>query len=117
MRQGLQRACIALLIVGLAVPSALGQVSPDLVDQLLQSSAQPAPTFSLVANLVAPLFLAVVFTIVGLVLFAAALWLIVKVAPFSVRKEIEEDQNIALGIIVGSIILGISIILAAAMIG
>lgn len=91
-----------------AMPSAVlaqvnAEVSPDRLD--------------LRSELAHPLLLAVVFTIIGLSLFAACLWIIVKVAPFSIRKEVEEDQNIALGIIIGSMILGIAIILAAAMIG
>ena len=40
-----------------------------------------------------------------------------KVLPFSLRKEIEIDQNTALGIVLGSLILGISIIIAAAIHG
>jgi uncharacterized membrane protein YjfL (UPF0719 family) len=40
-----------------------------------------------------------------------------KVAPFSVRKEIEEDQNTALAVLMGSVILGIAIIVAAAVQG
>jgi putative membrane protein len=35
--------------------------------------------------------------------------------PFSLRKEIEEDQNTALAIIIGSVIIGMSIIIAAAI--
>lgn len=66
---------------------------------------------------VQPLVLALVFTVVGVTLFALCLWLIVKVAPFSIRKEIEEDQNVALGIIIGSMVLGIAMILAAAIHG
>ncbi|HSB09031.1 MAG TPA: DUF350 domain-containing protein [Blastocatellia bacterium] len=57
------------------------------------------------------------FTLVGLVLFALAFWIIVKVSPFSIRKEIEEDQNIALGIVIASVILGIAMIVAAAVHG
>ena len=64
-----------------------------------------------------PLLAAVVFTLVGLIIFAACLWLIVRMAPFSVRKEIEEDQNVALGIIIAAMILGIAIILGSALIG
>lgn len=63
------------------------------------------------------LLTAIIFTVIGLILFAACLWLVVKFAPFSVQKEIEEDQNISLGIIIGSMILGIAIILAAAIHG
>jgi len=68
-------------------------------------------------KLAQPLLLAVVFTVIGVVLFTACLWLIVKFAPFSIRKEIEEDQNVALGVIIGSMILGLAIILAAAIHG
>jgi len=60
---------------------------------------------------------AVVFGLTGMILFGLFLWLIVRLAPFSIRKEIEEDQNAALGIIVGSMILGIALIIAAAILG
>lgn len=73
--------------------------------------------FDIMSELAHPLLLAVVFTLIGLSLFAASLWLIVRIAPFSIRKEIEEDQNTSLGIIIGSIILGIAMILSAAMLG
>jgi uncharacterized membrane protein YjfL (UPF0719 family) len=38
-----------------------------------------------------------------------------KVTPFSFRKEIEEDQNISLGIIIGCVFIGLAIIIAAAI--
>ena len=57
-----------------------------------------------------------VYSGIGLVVFAIAMWLMVKIAPFSVQKEIEEDQNISLGIIMGSVMIGLSIIIAAAII-
>jgi uncharacterized membrane protein YjfL (UPF0719 family) len=57
-----------------------------------------------------------VFVALGLVFFAGAFWVICKVAPFSVRKEIEEDQNTSLAILIGSVIIGIAIIIAAAII-
>jgi uncharacterized membrane protein YjfL (UPF0719 family) len=59
----------------------------------------------------------VVYVVIGLGLFALAYAIIQKVTPFSIRKEIEEDQNIALGIVLGSIFLSIAIILAAAIHG
>lgn len=59
----------------------------------------------------------IVFGGIGLVFFAFAFFVIQKVLPFSVRKEIEEDQNTALGIVIGSVILGIAIIVAAAVHG
>ena len=74
-------------------------------------------SLDIVADIVKPLILAVVFTVLGLLLFALSIWLIVKVSPFSIRREIEEDQNVALGIIVGAMILGMAIILSAAILG
>ena len=59
----------------------------------------------------------VIAVVIGLAFFAAAFWAIDKLTPFSVRKEIEEDQNTSLAILIGSVILGIAIIIAAAIHG
>ncbi len=58
-----------------------------------------------------------VFAGIGLVVFAAAFWIMTKLAPFSVRKEIEEDQNTALAVIMAGVIIGVSIIIASAIHG
>ena len=60
---------------------------------------------------------ALIYSLIGIVLFAIAFLVIVKIAPFSIRKEIEEDQNTSLGIIIGSVIIGISLIISAAVHG
>ncbi|MBX3188674.1 MAG: DUF350 domain-containing protein [Labilithrix sp.] len=57
------------------------------------------------------------FSALGLILFAVAFYIIVKVTPFSLRKEIEEDQNTALAIIIASVIIGIALIVSAAIHG
>jgi len=57
----------------------------------------------------------IVYASIGIGFFGLAIWLMNVVSPFSIRKEIEEDQNVALGIIMGSVIIGISIILAAVL--
>ena len=59
----------------------------------------------------------IVFVILGLIVFALAFLVIAKATPFSVRKEIEEDQNIALAIVIASVILGSALIIAAAVHG
>ncbi len=58
-----------------------------------------------------------IFALVGIVVLAVAFLIMVKVAPFSVRKEIEEDQNTSLAIVMGSVIIGLSLIIAAAVHG
>jgi putative membrane protein len=63
------------------------------------------------------LLVAAVFSILGLVILGLVWLFLVKVLPFSLRKEMEDDQNTALGIVLGCLILGISIIIAAAIHG
>lgn len=60
---------------------------------------------------------ALAFSALGIMLFALAFLIIVKVTPFSLRKEIEEDQNTALAIIIASVIIGIALIVSAAIHG
>ena len=59
----------------------------------------------------------VIFVAIGLLVFALAFLIVVMVAPFSVKKEIEEDQNTALAVIIGALIIGIAIIIASAING
>jgi putative membrane protein len=66
---------------------------------------------------IAEFFSALTYSGLGLVLFALTFIVIVKFTPFSVRKEIEEDQNTALAIIIGSVFLGTAIIIGAAIHG
>lgn len=55
--------------------------------------------------------------LLGVAVFGFTFWLIVKITPFSIRKEIEEDHNTALAILVSSVILGIALIVSAAVSG
>lgn len=57
------------------------------------------------------------YTLFGLVVFGVAFWLITKLVPFSMRKEIEDDQNTALAIVIGAVILGLAIIIASTIHG
>jgi uncharacterized membrane protein YjfL (UPF0719 family) len=67
------------------------------------------------SELLRPLMLSIVFAGIGLVMFAVCFLTVLKITPFSVRKEIEEDQNVALAIIIASMLLGIALIVAAAI--
>lgn len=58
-----------------------------------------------------------VFVVLGLIVFALAFLVIGKATPFSVRKEIEEDHNVALALVIASVILGSALIIAAAIHG
>lgn len=60
---------------------------------------------------------ATIYTVFGVVVFAIAFWVLTKVTPFSIRKEIEEDQNTALGVIVAGVLIGLALIISAAISG
>mgnify|MGYP001161343116 CR=1 FL=1 len=57
----------------------------------------------------------VFYFFVGLVLFGVGAWVMDKVTPFSIVKEIEEDQNTALAILMGCVFIGLAIIISAAI--
>lgn len=59
--------------------------------------------------------LTIVYSLVGLIFFGLGYLLFDKITPFSVRKEIEEDQNTSLAIIIGAVIIGLAIIISAAI--
>ncbi len=59
----------------------------------------------------------IIFVALGLIVFAASFFIIVRVVPFSVKKEIEDDQNTALAILIGSMIIGMALIISAAIQG
>ena len=56
-----------------------------------------------------------IFVVTGLIFFTVAYFILSRI--FDIHHEIEEDHNTALGIIIGSIMIGISIIIAAAIHG
>ena len=58
-----------------------------------------------------------IFTVLGLLVFGLAYVIILKATPFSIRKELEEDHNTAIAIVIGAVILGIALIIAAAIHG
>ena len=68
-------------------------------------------------ELVKQIISSVVFSVLGLGLFGVSFLIIKALVPFSMRKEIEEDQNTALGIMIGAVIIGLSLIISAAIKG
>ncbi len=64
-----------------------------------------------------PVVDSILYSVLGTVVLLAAFAVIEKLLPFSLRKEVAEDQNVALGIILGAFILGVSVIISAAIRG
>ena len=60
---------------------------------------------------------AVVFSVLGVGIFWISFVAIDKLTPYHLWKEIIEEQNIALAIIVGATSLGICIVIAASIHG
>lgn len=58
---------------------------------------------------------ALIFSVLGVVVLILSLLLWDKVTPFNLWKEIIEEHNTALAIVVGLTALGIAIIIAAAV--
>ena len=85
-----------------------------LLDAELASTAALVVPMNQIVDLIVE---TLAFTLIGLILFALAFWIIVKVSPFSIRKELEEDQNVALGIVIAAVIIGIALIVSAAIHG
>ena len=57
----------------------------------------------------------VVYSLIGVAIFALAFLLMERIAPFSLKKELAEDDNVAVGILLGSVVIGLSIIIASAI--
>ncbi|MEO8027628.1 MAG: DUF350 domain-containing protein [Bryobacteraceae bacterium] len=58
---------------------------------------------------------AVVYALLGIVIFAASFAFVDWLTPYDLWKEICEDKNVALAIMVGATALGLCIIIASAV--
>ena len=56
-------------------------------------------------------------SVVGLLVFCLAFFVMDKLSPFSLRKEIETDHNMAVAVIMAAVIIGIALIVASAVSG
>lgn len=68
----------------------------------------------MLANIIAAEVVATIFyTLLGLVLLGVCWKLIEWLSPFSLRQEIEEDQNLAIAVLIGSLFISIAILISA----
>ncbi len=56
-----------------------------------------------------------VFSAIGIGVFGLFFLVLPRILPFSLKKEIEEDQNVALGIVIAAIVLGMAFIIGQAI--
>jgi putative membrane protein len=59
----------------------------------------------------------ILFALIGVVIFWLCFIIIDKLTPYNLWQELVEKQNVALGVVVAAMCLGISIIVAAAIHG
>ncbi len=58
---------------------------------------------------------AMIYSVLGILIFVGAFALVDKLTPYALWKEIVEDHNTALAIMVGAMSIGICVIIAAAI--
>ena len=62
-------------------------------------------------------FGSILYAFIGVIVFWLSFLLIDKLTPYDLWAELVEKQNMALAIVVGAMSLGLSIIVAAAVVG
>ncbi len=58
---------------------------------------------------------AVIYSVLGILIFVIFFVVIDKMTPYHLWKEIVEDKNIALAVLIGAMSIGMCIIIAAAV--
>jgi uncharacterized membrane protein YjfL (UPF0719 family) len=58
-----------------------------------------------------------VYSAIGIVIFIVAYRVAEKLLPFDLDKELAEDQNTAVGVLMGSVMIGLALIIASAIHG
>jgi putative membrane protein len=64
-----------------------------------------------------PLLSSIIFAVVGILVFVIAFWILNRATPYHLWKEINEKNNVALAILVGSGMIGLALIISAAIHG
>ena len=98
----------ARLPAALAAVGALALAAgPALAQDVLRPSAGLAA---------GPLLSTIVYGAVGIALCVAGYFAFDKIAGLSLRKELVEDQNVAVGVMLAGVFIGIAIVVAAVMV-
>ena len=67
------------------------------------------------ANFLSNILSALTFALIGIVIFTVFFLILDWVTPYDLWKEINEEKNLALGVLVGCMCLGICLIIASAI--
>lgn len=58
---------------------------------------------------------ALIFALIGIAIFVASFAIIDRLTPYDLWKEIVQEKNIALAVLIGALSIGVCIIIAAAV--
>ena len=64
-------------------------------------------------DVIQPVITTVVIGVVAIAMLMISIIVVGKVLPFDVHHELSEDHNVAAGIVVGSVVIGVAIVIAA----
>lgn len=76
---------------------------------MVAAQVQPLPMWRLLIDVC-------IFGIVGVVLLIVGYYVWELVTPYNVRKELEENKNVAVAIVVAAFIVGMAIVIAASLV-
>jgi putative membrane protein len=66
-------------------------------------------------NNLGPVGNSILFAIIGILIYGIGFYILDRVTPYHLWREINEKQNSALAILVGSMAIGLALIIAAAI--
>ena len=66
-------------------------------------------------NFVSSIVNSVVFAAIGIIIFVVFFVVLDWITPYDLWKELNEEKNVALAVVVGAVALGICIIIASAI--
>ena len=84
-------------------------MDPSTVTTAVMAPIQPLPMWRLLID-------ASIFGIVGIILLILGYYVWELVTPYNVRKELEENKNVAVAIVVAAFILGMAVVIAASLV-
>lgn len=67
------------------------------------------------ATLLSNVLAAVVFAVLGIVVFLLTFFIVDRLTPYTLWREIIDEHNTALAVLIGAVALGMSLIIAAAI--
>jgi putative membrane protein len=59
----------------------------------------------------------IAYSVIGMLIFGVGFWVFDRLTPYSLWKEVVEEKNVAVAIIVSAVSLGVCLIIASAIHG